>query len=312
MKTRPHHELSLIARNTLLSLSLLFSANALAEEVVPEKPTETATEKPAEAIIEKPAETAPIKPKHRSFASIGISDMSDTSVPGQEISQRDIPIAFSFESDKYVFEISIPYITRTAPSGKVAKSHHHESKKKETTTVTTPAPILTTSGLGDITSSLTYSLMNEDDSFLSLTARGEVKLGTADVTVGLGTGVNDYFGELGASKSFGDFSVSAGLGYAILGSPGEIEINDVKKSIYFNNIFYGSLGADYALTESFNIGMELAAGQATETGGSEQRDVSVSMSYHFTERQSVDFHAVRSLTPGITSHTYGASFSTSM
>ncbi|MBA4382544.1 MAG: hypothetical protein C0406_08270 [Sideroxydans sp.] len=130
MKIRPHHEFSLIARNTLLSLSLLFSASALAEEVVPEKPEEMATDKPAEAIIEKHVETTPIKPKHRSFASIGISDMSDTSVPGQEISQRDIPIAFSFESDKYVFEISIPYITRTAPSGKVAKSHHHESKKK--------------------------------------------------------------------------------------------------------------------------------------------------------------------------------------
>jgi hypothetical protein len=209
-----------------------------------------------------------------------------------------------------VFEVSIPYITRTAPSGKVAKSHHHESKKNETTTVA--APILTTSGLGDITSSLSYKLMSEQDSFLSLSAKGEMKLATADVAVGLGTGVNDYFGELDAHKSFGDFSVSAGLGYAILGSPGEIEINDVKKSIYFNNIFFGSLGADYQLGNSFNVGMELVAGQATETGGSEQRDVSVSMSYHFTERQSVDLHAVRSMTPGITSHTYGASFTTSM
>lgn len=311
MNTQPHHELSLIARNTLLSLSLLFSATAMAEEIVTEKTTEAVLEKPAEAIIERPAEAAPITPSHKmSFASIGISDMSDTSVPGQEISQRDIPIAFSFETGKYAFEVSIPYITRTAPSGKVAKSHHHESKKKETTTVA--APILTTSGMGDITSSLTYALMNEEEAFLSLSAKGEVKLGTADVTVGLGTGVNDYFGELAASKSLGDFSLNAGIGYAILGSPGEIEINDVKKSIYFNNIFYGSLGAEYQLTDRFNVGMEIAAGQAAETGGSEQRDLSLSMSYHFTERQSIDFHAVRSLTPGITSHTYGASFSTAM
>lgn len=167
MKTLSHQELSLIARNTLLSLSLLFSATALAEEVVAEKPTEAVAERPAEAIIEKPVEIAPITPSHKmSFASIGISDMSDTSVPGQEISQRDIPIAFSFESDKYVFEVSIPYITRTAPTGKVAKSHHHESKKSESTTVA--APILTTSGMGDITSSLTYKLMDEEDALLSL------------------------------------------------------------------------------------------------------------------------------------------------
>ncbi|MDH2916124.1 MAG: transporter [Gallionella sp.] len=261
--------------------------------------------------MEKPTETTPTAPgQKRIFASIGLSDMSDTSVPGQEISQRDIPIAFSLETESYVFEVSIPYITRTAPSGKVAKSHHHESKKKEVTTVATP--ILTTSGLGDITSSLSYKLMDEKDSFLSVSAKGEVKLATADVAVGLGTGVNDYFGELDVSKSFGDFSLSAGLGYAILGSPGEIEINDQKKSIYFNNIFFGSLGTEYQFGDNFNVGMELAAGQAAETGGSEQRDVSVSMSYHFTENQSVDFHAVRSLTPGIISHTYGASFSTAL
>ncbi|MFA7399244.1 MAG: transporter [Sideroxydans sp.] len=311
MKTLSHHELSLIARNTLLYLSLLFSATALAAEDVAEKPTEAVAARPAEVIIEKPVENVTITPSHKmSFASIGISDMSDTSVPGQEISQRDIPIAFSFETDKYVFEVSIPYITRTAPTGKVAKSHHHESKRSESTTVA--APILTTSGMGDITSSLTYKLMDEEDALISLSAKGEVKLGTADVAVGLGTGVNDYFGELAASKSLGDFSLSAGLGYAILGSPGEIEINDVKKFIYFNNIFFGSLGADYQLTDSFNVGMEIAAGQATETGGSEQRDLSFSMSYNLTENQSIGFHAVHSLTPGIISHTYGASFSTAM
>lgn len=310
MNTCSHKELSLIARNTLLSLSLLFSTSAMAEEVVANEPVAAVPDKPAEVIVEKPIESAPSKPNQSSSASIGYSNMSDTTVPGQEISQRDIPIAFTYETDKYVFEVSIPYITRTAPSGKVAKSHHHESKKSETTTVA--APIVATSGLGDITSSLSYKLMDEKDSFLSLSAKGEIKLATADVAVGLGTGVNDYFGELNASKSFGDFSISAGLGYAVLGSPGEIEINDVKKSIYFNNIFFGSIGAEYQLSESFNVGMELAAGQATETGGSEQRDVSVSMSYQFTENQSIDLHAVRSLTPGITSHTYGASFSTAM
>lgn len=312
MKTQPHHELGLIARNTLLSLSLLVSATALAEEVVADKPAVASPEKPAEVIVEKPVETAPINPNQSSSVSIGLTSMSDTSVPGQEVSQRDIPTAFTYESDKYVFEVSIPYITRTAPSGKVAKSHHHESHKTETNTTGLPTTILTTSGLGDITTSFTYKLMNEEEAFLSLSAKGEVKFGTADVAVGLGTGVNDYFGELDASKSFGDLSINAGLGYAILGSPGEIEINDVKKSIYFNNIFFGSVGAEYQLTENFNLGMELAAGQATETGGSEQRDVSFTMSYSLTERQTVDFHAVRSLTPGVTSHTYGATFSTAM
>lgn len=226
MKIQPHHELSLIARNTLLSLSLLCSSTVLAEEVVTNQAAEAAPVTSEEVVAEKPAETAPIKSNQSSSVSIGYVSMSDSSVPGQEVSQRDTPIAFIYETDRYVLEVSIPYITRTAPSGKVAKSHHHESKKRESTTVA--APILTTSGLGDITSSLSYKLMDENESLLSLSAKGEIKLGTADVAVGLGTGVNDYFGELDAHKSFGDFNISAGLGYAVLGSPGEIEINDVK------------------------------------------------------------------------------------
>jgi len=299
-----------ITRILLLSLLLAFSTSAFAEEITAEKPSEVIAESPAEVVVEKPIGTPPIKPKYKSAFSMGILDMSDTSMPGQEISQRDIPLAFSFETDKYAFEISIPYITRTAPSGKVAKSHHHESKKNESTTSTTS--ILTTSGLGDITSSLTYNLMSEEDSLFSLSVKGEIKLGTADVAVGLGTGVNDYFGELDASKSFGDFSLSAGLGYAVLGSPGEIEINDVKKTLYFNNIFFGALGAEYQFSDHFKMGIELATGQATETGGTEQRDFSITMSYDFNENKSLKLHALRSLAPGITSRTLGATFSIAM
>jgi hypothetical protein len=121
--------------------------------------------------------------------------------------------------------------------------------------------------------------------------------------------VNDYAAELNASKSLGDFSASASFGYAILGSPGEVEINDVKKSLYFNNIFYGTAGVSYPFTENLHSALQLEAGQATETGGSPQRDLSISMEYQFSAHRKLQFQLVKSLSPGINSWGTGASFS---
>ncbi len=252
------------------------------------------------------AEELALPPPPRQLnATIGFEYSADTSVPGQESNQKTLPFGFALETEKYIFEVTIPYIQRTAPSGKVAKSHHHESRKESNAV----APIVTDSGLGDITSSIEYKVLDEPDSSFTVSAKGEVKWAVADVASGLGTGVNDYAAELNASKSLGDFSASASFGYAILGSPGEVEINDVKKSLYFNNIFYGTAGISYPFTENLNSALQLEAGQATETGGSPQRDLSISMEYQFSAHRKLQFQLVKSLSPGINSWGTGASFS---
>lgn len=268
----------------LLALSLLVSQPVAAEEIV-----------------------EPMQSRHLK-ATIGLDYTKDTSVPGQEISQKDIPVGFSLETDNYVFEVNIPYIQRTAPSGKVAKSHHHESRKDSATI----APIVTNAGLGDITSSLEYKLKNEQDSLFSLSTKGEIKLATADVASGLGTGVNDYFVELEASKSLAGFTGSASIGYAILGSPGEVKINDVDKFLYYNNIFFGSAGGSYQFTESLNADLKLEMGQAAESGGFQQRDLSAGMEFKFSTNQSIRVQVLKSITPGISSWGAGASLSTAL
>lgn len=274
----------------LLAISLLVSKSALADETA------------------NAAETVNAAPARQLTTMIGLDYSKDTSVPGQEISQKDIPVGFSFETENYVFEMNVPYIQRTAPSGKVAKSHHHESKKDATTV----APIVTNAGLGDITSSLRYTLLNEKDAPLSLYAKGEVKLATADVASGLGTGVNDYFAELKVSKSVGAFTGSASIGYAIIGSPGEVKINDVNKILYFNNIYFGSVGGAYQFTESLQTELNLDLGQATETGGSQQRDLSAGMEFKFSANQSIHVQVLKSIAPGISNWGTSASLSSAM
>lgn len=244
-------------------------------------------------------------PSTQTHAVIGFEYLADSSVPGQESSQKSTIFGLSVESGKYIFEVCMPYIQRTAPSGKVAKSHHHESRKESNAV----APIVTDSGLGDATASLEYKIMDDTDAAFSVSAKGEFKMAIADVASGLGTGENDYAVEIITGKSAGNFAASASLGYAILGSPGDVEINDVKKSLYFNNIFYASAGMSYQFTESLNTELRLEAGQATETGGTPQRDFSVAMQYEFLTHQTLQLQLMKSLSPGINSWGAGTTLS---
>src|SRR5512141_1601432 len=105
-------------------------------------------------------ETGESLQEHRSQISIGYEYVEDASVPGQELTQRSIPLVMTRESDDYAVEVVIPYLQRTAPSGKIAKDHHHESR----TASAAVTPRVTNQGLGDITASLQRTLMGEKDS----------------------------------------------------------------------------------------------------------------------------------------------------
>ena len=90
-----------------------------------------------------------------------------------------------------------------------------------------------------------------------------------------------------------------------MGSPGEVKINDVKKFLYFNNIYFGSVSGSYQFTESTHADLNLDIGQATETGGTEQRDLSAAVEFKVTTNQSIRMQVLKSITPGISS--WGAS-----
>ncbi|HLY96525.1 MAG TPA: hypothetical protein VKO66_04865 [Sideroxyarcus sp.] len=231
----------------------------------------------------------------RLISSIGFEYLKDTSVPGQESSQTNIPIGLSRATDDFVFEVYIPYIRRTAPSGKIASSHHHESREDSVAA----APVVTNEGLGDITASLQFALLNGQSAPISLSAKGEVKLATADVKRGLGTGANDYSIEFIARHSSGSYKGEASVGYANLGSPGEVKINDVKKTLYFRNIYFGSLSGAYRVSENLDAGMKLELAQASYGNGPQQRDLSATMEYRLSPQRTLRAELLKSLTPGL-------------
>lgn len=247
-------------------------------------------------------------PEHHSQVAIGYEYVEDASVPGQELTQRSIPLVMTRESDDYAVELVIPYLQRTAPSGKIAKDHHHESR----TASAVITPRVTNQGLGDITASLQRTLIGEKDSAFSLYVKGEIKFGTADVKQGLGTGVNDYFLEIKAKRIVDAFTGQASIGRAKFGSPGDVSVDDVAESIYFRDIYYGSLGGTYQVNEDLKVGMNLEMGQAAQVGGYQQRDLSGVTEYKFSRNQTVRLVLLKSITPGISSWTGSVAIATEL
>jgi hypothetical protein len=291
----------------LLLLSILVSQSALAAEPVPvvAEPAKSAEPLPAVEPVESatPVKAAePVKDTKSLHVSgnIGIDSIKDATVAGQESNQRDTTFGISLETENYTFEVNIPYIQRTAPSGTIAHGDHNEHDRKPATAA--PATIVSNAGLGDVTTSVQYALLKEENAPLSLSVKGGFKLATADLAKGLGTGQNDYSVELKTSKSVGEFTGDASIGYALLGSPGVVqkdEKTNTSTSIYFNNILYGSVGGTYQFSENLETNVKLDMGQAAVAGGFQQRDLSAAMDYKFSKNRSLHMQVMKSVTAGL-------------
>jgi hypothetical protein len=236
-------------------------------------------------------------------STIGFEMISDTTTAGQTASDKFFPISFSVESERYAFEISMPYIERSAPSGAILKDHHHKESRTNQTTAT---PIVTNQGFGDLTTSLQHFILNEKTAVINLSAKAEMKLATADTAKGLGTGVNDYFLEMQASKSFGNWMAKTSLGYGILGNPSSIKVNDDDENdanntvaLNLKNILYGSLGASYAISDVWKADINFDYGQASEVGGSEQQDLSAAIKYQISPHNLLQLSAFKSMVPSL-------------
>ncbi len=255
------------------------------------------------ASADEPAEATPLTVpeaivEHESpllIASLGFEYVRDATVPGQEAIQKNIPLGLTRATDDYILEIFVPYIQRTAPSGKVARSHHHESAEHANIT----APLVSSAGLGDITTSLQLPLTTERHAPLMFFARGEIKFATADVARGLGTGANDYSVELIAKHAADKYRSEVSVGYANLGSPGTVEINDVKKTFYYRNIYFGSVSGLYRVADGLEAGVKLEMGQAAENNGPQQRDFSAIAEYRISTGSALRVEILKSVAPGL-------------
>jgi hypothetical protein len=148
-----------------------------------------------------------------------------------------IPVITQWEVDHWTLKLIISYLHVSGPSNVVSGLGP----------VLVPGqPVnLSRSGFGDLVTSATYNAYSDTASGLSVDLTGKVKFGTASRSKGLGTGENDLGLQVDVYKSIGAVTPFVSLGDRALGSPPGIHLNDV---------FFGSVGVDYKVDASTNVG----------------------------------------------------------
>lgn len=177
-----------------------------------------------------------------------------------------IPVTAKYEMDKLTLKLTVPYISVTGPGGVIQGF----GKVPTTTTTTTgrfgrtsTGTTTTNSGLGDVVASAGYNVYAGDA--LSLDVVGKIKLGTADVNKGLGTGQNDYSGQIDGYYMFTSQSTFMFTGgYKIIGAPAGVPTN---------NVPYGMLGLDQKTSAVSNVGVMYNVVKSVSPTIPDQKDV---------------------------------------
>lgn len=173
-----------------------------------------------------------------------------------------IPVTLKYKQDKWKVKLTIPYIKIKGPQNVV-----REIGQVSQNVLVNNA---TNEGLGDINLSVGYQVFYSPKTKTLLDLTGKVKFGTADENRNLGTGENDFSLALGVYKLLGDFTPYATIGRKLYGDSDRIELDDV---------FFGSLGLSYKLSQTSSAGVNLYLKEKTASTRSSTRQASAYVSY---------------------------------
>lgn len=143
--------------------------------------------------------------------------------------------------------------------------------------------VSTTEGMGDVSASLTYTLLDERSHWTGLDIGGKVKFGTADETRALGTGENDYTMHAELFKPVGNWMPFLRLGYKWKGDPAGID---------YRNVWLGSTGTHYRVTPTVSIGGSYDWQQAVSQTGHPVSEAMLYLSYRLTPASKLNLYAV--------------------
>ena len=181
---------------------------------------------------------------------------------GTETTIFSIPFTARYETERWTFKGSLPWLEVTGPSNFLPGFGHVDnsgkSKKRNF------AGTATESGIGDTVLSATYNAWYDDDLERGIDLTGRVKLPTADAAKGLGTGSTDFSAQLDAYRTFDRWTLFADVGYYWFGHSDYVELK--------NAINYG-IGASQKMNDRDSIGASLDGRQKSSVGGAPQREL---------------------------------------
>lgn len=170
----------------------------------------------------------------------GIEYSSGTYGGTEDIEDLYVPLIVRFSAERVAFELTVPYLSVTAPTGTTITDPGNEP-------VSGTGPITTESGIGDIIAGVTlYDVYYSDSLGVALDLTGKIKFGTADEAKGLGTGEQDFTLRADLYKYFEQLTLMGSAGYKYRGDPSDLDLE---------NVFLGSIGGAISVSDSSRFGL---------------------------------------------------------
>lgn len=216
---------------------------------------------------------------------------------GQDTDILYIPAKFQYMPGRWVFGITVPYIAISG-NGDVTGGAVVTNKGQST-----GAGRSTRSGLGDVILRASYAIVEQTRNAPLIDLTGKIKVPTADEDEGLGTGEFDYTAQVDISKTLGKVTPYGTFGYQLLGQPGGV--------VNLNDVFLLSLGASYALSKSFSMGLTYDYREATTANAEAKSEVSPYAVFKMGKNVSLNVYGIYGLADGSPDYGAGAMLSVS-
>ena len=166
-----------------------------------------------------------------------------------------VPFIANYETGDWSFKVTVPYVRITGADNVVVGV----GAVRQTSTA-----VRTASGMGDITTAATYSLLANPATQFGIDVTGKIKFGTADSDRGLGTGKNDYWLMIDPYKKLGNITYFGGVGYGILGSSSTLQLK---------NVVSANAGLSYKLDDRASLGTIFDYRSKSTDVGFDQREL---------------------------------------
>ena len=215
-----------------------------------------------------------------------------------------VPVVGKYETDNLTLKLTVPYISVTGPGGvvqgigRVGPSVNVGSPVNgHIPTTSTTSTTSNNSGLGDVIASAGYTVYSANA--LTLDVVGNVKLGTADASKGLGTGKNDYYAQTDGYYLLGQTTLFGTAGYRYYGSPAGTTLSSEP---------YGAVGASQKLSDDASAGLMLDVAKSPSIYSGDQVDATVFITQKISTNLKVQANFLKGFANGSPDYGGGVMF----
>lgn len=184
-----------------------------------------------------------------------------------------VPLSLKYQSGSMTLRAATSWLHITGPGGVTPEGEPVSGGGASTTE----------QGMGDVTASVAWNLLDERKYALGLDLGAKIKFGTADEKKSLGTGENDYALYAEVFKPLGAWYPSFKLGYNWKGDPSGID---------YRNVWYGSLGTGYRLSKTYSLGAFYDWRQKLTAGGNPVSETMVYFNTRLNDHNKLNVYLI--------------------